>query len=119
MKTQHLEASRWQRPNPGLANGLAGKKSYPSKSRPSGRPPVAAPKPKLPATALAFPEGLLTTKEIAPRLFIQPRTAALWARQGRIPAYHIGRKLGFKWVEVERALPKTKAEIGKSESGNP
>ena len=47
-----------------------------------------------------FTERLLTTKEISPRLFIQPRTAALWARQGRIPAYHIGRKLGFKWVET-------------------
>ena len=104
MKTTHLDASRWQRPNPGQAIGPAGKKPNPAKSGPGGRPPVAAPKPKLPATALAFPEGLLTTKEIAPRLFIQPRTAALWARQGRIPAYHIGRKLGFKWVEVEHSL---------------
>jgi len=60
--------------------------------------------PKQPVTVQAFPEGLLTTEEIAPRLFIQPRTAALWARQGRIPAYHIGRKLGFKWVEVEHSL---------------
>ena len=51
-------------------------------------------------------EGLLTAKEIAPRLFIQPRTAALWARQGRLPAYRIGRKLGFKWEEVQLALPK-------------
>ena len=59
-------------------------------------------------------EGLLTAKEIAPRLFIQPRTAALWARQGRLPAYRIGRKLGFKWEEVEKALPKTKAESGNS-----
>ena len=58
-------------------------------------------------------EGLLTAKEIAPRLFIQPRTAALWARQGRLPAYRIGRKLGFKWEEVEKALPRTKAESGK------
>ena len=55
-------------------------------------------------------ERLLTAEEIAPRLFIKPRTAALWARQGRIPAYRVGRKLGFKWEEVERVLPKTKAE---------
>ena len=57
-------------------------------------------------------EGLLTTKEIAPRLFIQPRTAALWVQQGRIPAYRIGRKLGFKWEEVQRALPTAKAVSG-------
>ena len=83
-------------------NHLATKKN--AKPGPCGRPPVTAPKPKQPAIAQALPEGLLTTKEISPRLFIQPRTAALWARQGRIPAYHIGRKLGFKWVEVEHSL---------------
>jgi excisionase family DNA binding protein len=58
------------------------------------------------------PEGdlrLLTAEDISARLFIKPRTAALWARQGRLPAYRIGRKLGFKWEEVERALPKTKS----------
>ena len=63
-----------------------------------------------------FTERLLTTKEIAPRLFIQPRTAALWVRQGRLPAYRIGRKLAFKWEQVERALPKNKAEILKAEN---
>ena len=61
-------------------------------------------------------EGLLTAEDIAARLFIKPRTAALWVRQGRLPAYRIGRKLAFKWEEVERALPKLKAEISKAET---
>jgi excisionase family DNA binding protein len=56
-----------------------------------------------------FGEGLLTARDIAPRLLIQPRTVAKWARQGRIPAYQIGRKLGFKWVEVEQSLQRVEA----------
>ena len=69
-------------------------------------PAVATTTPKAGITAPAFPEGLLTTKEIAPRLFIKPKTAALWARQEKIPAFKIGRKLAFKWTEVEQALQK-------------
>ena len=69
-------------------------------------PAVATTTPKAGITAPAFPEGLLTTKEIAPRLFIKPKTAALWARQEKIPAFKIGRKLAFKWTEVEQALKK-------------
>jgi hypothetical protein len=57
--------------------------------------------PVLPANC---PERLLTAAEISVRLLIKPRTAALWARQGRLPAYHLGRKLGFKWSEVEHSL---------------
>ena len=57
-----------------------------------------------PALPPDYRDRLLTSREISGPLFIQPRTAALWARQGRIPAYRIGRKLGFKWVEVEQAL---------------
>lgn len=73
---------------------------------------------KIPVITPIYPERLLTTKEIAPRLFIQPRTAALWARKGRIPAYHIGRKLGFKWVEVEQALQRVAAAKVISENKN-
>ena len=96
MKTKHLDASR------------TGRKLKPAKSAGAGNgcanlPPASA---TLPPT---FPERLLTAKEISPRLFIKPRTAALWARQGRLPAYRIGRKLGFKWEEVERALPTVSA----------
>src|ERR1035437_4401831 len=43
---------------------------------------------------------------------LKPRTAALWTRQGRIPAYRIGRKWGFKWEELVLALPKTIAASG-------
>ena len=74
---------------------------------------------KIPVTTPINPEQLLTTKEISPRLFIQPRTAALWARQGRIPAYLIGRKLGFKWVEVEQALQRvTTAKVISGNNNN-
>ena len=67
---------------------------------------VAEASPKAGPTAPGLPEGLLTTKEIAPRLFIKPKTAALWARQEKIPAFKIGRKLAFKWTDVEQALKK-------------
>ena len=50
-------------------------------------------------------ERLLTAEDISARLFIKPRTAALWARQGRLPAYRSGRKWLFKWEEVQLALP--------------
>ncbi len=82
---------------------LPGQSKNQTRPRPAGDP-VGGAEPQ---------ERLLTAKEISPRLFIQPRTVALWARQGRLPAYRIGRKLGFKWEEVERALPKTNAESGK------
>ena len=68
---------------------------------------------RAPSTMVEPGERLLTAEDISARLFIKPRTAALWARQGRIPAYRIGRKLGFKWEEVERALPT--ASAGKAE----
>jgi excisionase family DNA binding protein len=52
-------------------------------------------------------ERWLNTHDIAGRLGIKPRTVALWARQGRLPAYRLGRYLRFKWDEVERALATT------------
>ena len=77
----------------------------------------AAPSPGIPqvpfasASDASAPEPLLTVKEIAPRLFLQPRTAALWARTGRLPGYHIGRKWGFKWSEVENCLRRDTTEF--------
>jgi excisionase family DNA binding protein len=62
---------------------------------------------KLPTLPPDCRERLLNTHEIAARLLIQSRTAALWARQGRLPAYRLGRLLRFKWDEVERALAAT------------
>ena len=67
---------------------------------------VAEASPKAGPTAPGLPEGLLTTKEIAPRLLIKPKTAALWARRKKIPGYKVGRKIGFKWAEVEQSLKK-------------
>ena len=47
---------------------------------------------------------LLSLGEVSARLLMKPRTAARWVRQGRLPAYRLGHKLGFKWEEVEWAL---------------
>jgi len=52
-------------------------------------------------------ERLLSAQEVAERLGIKPRTVALWAREGRLPAYRLGRYLRFKWELVERALDVT------------
>jgi excisionase family DNA binding protein len=60
-------------------------------------------------------ERWLNTSDIAGRLGIRPRTAALWARQGRLPAYRLGRYLRFKWDEVERALTATCKIGGKND----
>ena len=93
MKTKHLTTQKITKPKAHLIRPAA---TFSPSDAEKGMPPT-------------FPERLLTAKEISPRLFIKPRTAALWARQGRIPAYRIGRKLGFKWEEVERALPTVSA----------
>ena len=60
-------------------------------------------------------ERWLNTSDIAGRLGIKPRTAALWARQGRLPAYRLGRYLRFKWDEVERSLAATCRVVGQAE----
>ena len=52
-------------------------------------------------------ERWLNADEVANRIGLQPRTVALWVRQGRLPAYRLGRHLRFKWDEVERALAAT------------
>jgi len=62
---------------------------------------------KLPTLPPDYRERLLNTREVAAGLLIRPRTAALWARQGRLPSYRLGRLLRFKWDEVERALAST------------
>ena len=60
--------------------------------------PVAIPMPE---------ERWLNVNDVAVRLGIKPRTVALWARQGRLPAYKVGRYLRFKWEEIESALAAT------------
>lgn len=57
--------------------------------------PVVIPKPS---------ERWLNTHDVAVRLGIKPRTVALWARQGRLPAYRVGRYLRFRWEEIENAM---------------
>ena len=52
-------------------------------------------------------ERWLNACDIAGRLGIKPRTVTLWVRQGRLPAYRLGRYLRFKWDEVEHALTAT------------
>ena len=70
---------------------------------------------KLPKLPPDISERWLNTCDIAGRLGIKPRTAALWARQGRLPAYRLGRYLRFKWDEVERALMATCKVGGKND----
>jgi excisionase family DNA binding protein len=70
---------------------------------------------KLPVIPPDSRERWLNTNDIAARLLIQPRTAALWARQGRLPAYRLGRYLRFKWDEVERSLAATCRVVGQNE----
>jgi hypothetical protein len=84
-------------------NGVGASASKAPSSQPA---PVAEPRlgDRQPVSPAPVGERLLTAVEIAPLIFIQPRTAALWARQGRLPAYKIGRKWGFKWSEVEKSL---------------
>jgi len=62
---------------------------------------------KLPVIPPNSPEQWLNTRDVAARLLVQPRTVADWARNGRLPAYRLGRLIRFKWDEVERALAET------------
>jgi excisionase family DNA binding protein len=59
---------------------------------------------KLPNLPPDYRERLLNTREVAAGLLMQPSTVARWARQGRLPAYRLGRRLRFKWAEVEIAI---------------
>ena len=59
---------------------------------------------KAPAIPAQPVQRWLNTHDVAVRLGIKPRTVALWARQGRLPAYHVGRYLRFRWEEIETAM---------------
>jgi excisionase family DNA binding protein len=48
-------------------------------------------------------EAFLTKEVVAERLCVTPRTVARWARTGRLPAHRFGRRVRFKWSEVEKA----------------
>lgn len=62
-------------------------------------------------------DRFLTKQEVAQRLGIRPRTVAVWAREGRLPVYRVGRYLRFKWSEVERFLAETCRADGNRDFG--
>lgn len=69
---------------------------------------------KIPAANLNASERWLNVNDVAARLGIKPRTASLWARQGRLPAYRVGRYLRFRWEEIESAMAaKCRVQPGK------
>ena len=50
-------------------------------------------------------DDLLTADEVADRLRVKPDTVVVWARQGRIPAHRLSRKvIRFRLQEVVEAL---------------
>ncbi len=54
---------------------------------------------------------LLTAREVADRLGLTTETVLVWVRQGRLPAFRLGRAIRFReadldaWLE-ERATPR-------------
>ena len=53
-------------------------------------------------------EAFITKETVAERLGVTPETVRRWASDGRLPSHHFGRRLRFKWSEVESALMKLK-----------
>ena len=49
-------------------------------------------------------EGFITKETVAERICVTPETVRQWAGDGRLPSHHFGRRLLFKWSEVEPAL---------------
>ena len=39
---------------------------------------------------------------------VLPDTVGRWYREGRLPGYRMGRRLKFKWSEIERQLAQTR-----------
>jgi excisionase family DNA binding protein len=56
---------------------------------------------------VAAGEGYLDSVAVAKRLGVKPRTVGEWAKQGKLPAYRVGRYVRFKWAEVEAQLAET------------
>ena len=55
-------------------------------------------------SAVPIQERLLTKEEVAVRLGVRPRTVATWANDGRLPVIHAGRRLRFRWSDVDAFL---------------
>jgi excisionase family DNA binding protein len=49
-------------------------------------------------------DGLLTKRQLAPKLQIAPRTLDLWMRKGRIPFLKVGRTVRFRLGDVLEKL---------------
>lgn len=45
-------------------------------------------------------EPVLSAAEAARHLQIHPNTLLLWHRQGRVPAYHLGRRVAFRLSDL-------------------
>jgi len=48
-------------------------------------------------------EAFITKETVAERLCVKPETVGRWANAGRLPSHRFGRRLRFKWSEVEQA----------------
>lgn len=70
------------------------------------------------ATREADAALFIDKREVAKRLGLRPRTIAVWALQGKIPAYRFGRYLRFKWDEVEQALAANFRSLRTATAGN-
>ena len=55
-------------------------------------------------TSAPAEESFITKEMVAQRLCVTPETVRRWASDGRLPSHHFGRRLRFKWSEVEAAL---------------
>jgi len=51
-------------------------------------------------------ESFITKEMVAERICVTPETVRRWASDGCLPSHHFGRRLRFRWSEVEAALMK-------------
>ena len=73
-------------------------------SGPGAQPQAQMQNAKLKMEGDASEEGFITKETVAQRLCVTPETVRRWASDGRLPSHHFGRRLRFKWSEVEAAL---------------
>lgn len=66
--------------------------------------PVTKP---LPPASKPLPEGFISKKEVARLLNVAVRTVDDWMKIGRIPFYKFGKRVSFKWSEVETTMRNT------------
>lgn len=57
-----------------------------------------------PLTAPSIAEPFIGKPETARRLNCSLRTLDAWMRDGLVPFYKMGRKVAFRWSEVQAAL---------------